>query len=231
MEDVDSKSLTPIVKSEAPVGKLKKFKWSARKAKACKLLAEDKLTDVAIAELVGVSVVSLWQWKRWPEFSGRVDKQRAAIADAVLSRGIASVKRRVQAQDDRWRRMQSVIDARAEEHKDVKGGESGLLVKRLRSIGSGDSQQVVEEYEVDTGLLAELRAHEKQAAQELGQWIGDKAKGGLNVQGDLTVNHMDVRLTELLALAAERKRLSELPIMGAVDGNRLGDGAPPEKHV
>jgi hypothetical protein len=34
---------------------------------------------------------------------------------------------------------------------------------------------VVEEYEVDTGLLKELREHEKQAAQELGQW-SDKAR-------------------------------------------------------
>lgn len=29
----------------------------------------------------------------------------------------------------------------------------------------------IEEYELDTGLLAELRAHEKQAAEELGQWL------------------------------------------------------------
>jgi hypothetical protein len=34
---------------------------------------------------------------------------------------------------------------------------------------------VVEEYEVDTGLLKALLDHEKQAAQELGQW-SEKSK-------------------------------------------------------
>jgi hypothetical protein len=42
----------------------------------------------------------------------------------------------------------------------------------------------VEEYQVDTGLLKELREHEKQAAQELGQW-SEKARveqGPIEVQ-------------------------------------------------
>jgi hypothetical protein len=45
----------------------------------------------------------------------------------------------------------------------------------LCQLGSAEYPNVVEEYEVDTGLLKELREHEKQAAQELGQW-SDKAR-------------------------------------------------------
>jgi hypothetical protein len=48
---------------------------------------------------------------------------------------------------------------------DVPGGTTGLLVKDYKGK---DADQPV--YKVDTRLLAELRAHEKQAAEELGQW-------------------------------------------------------------
>jgi len=50
---------------------------------------------------------------------------------------------------------------------DVPGGSTGLLVCQYQ----GKSENAV--YRVDPGLiglLAELRAHEKQAAEELGQW-------------------------------------------------------------
>jgi hypothetical protein len=52
----------------------------------------------------------------------------------------------------------------------VPGGRTGLLVRRVKVIGSGDNAREVCEYEVDTGLLKELRELEKQAAVEAGQW-------------------------------------------------------------
>ena len=84
-----------------------------------------------------------------------------------------------------------MIEARAEEHKDVPGGSTGLLVRQVKLVKiysvpgqdleddepdaadvlcSAKLNQVVYEYAVDTGLLKELREHERQAAQELGQW-------------------------------------------------------------
>jgi len=62
--------------------------------------------------------------------------------------------------------MRQVIKERAEspEFAAVPGGKTGLLCKDLK--GRRDTPV----YKVDTGLLAELRAHEQQAAQELSQW-------------------------------------------------------------
>jgi hypothetical protein len=57
----------------------------------------------------------------------------------------------------------------------VPGAETGLLTRTYKQIGSGEGAEKVEEYQVETGLLKELREHEKQAAQELGQWA-DKSK-------------------------------------------------------
>jgi hypothetical protein len=79
------------------------------------------------------------------------------------------------------------------------GGETGLLTKKLKVIGFGENAELVAEYSVDTGLLKELRAHEEQAARELGQWA-DKTEisgpGGGPVQ-------LEARLI------AGRKRVSD----------------------
>ena len=61
--------------------------------------------------------------------------------------------------------MRQVIEQRAAspDFAKVPGGTTGLLCRDLRCKDTPV-------YKVDTGLLAELRAHEQQAAQELSQW-------------------------------------------------------------
>ena len=69
--------------------------------------------------------------------------------------------------------MKAVIEARAEatEMQDAAGGDTGLLAHTMKSIGAGPNAEKVDEYTFDAALLRELREHEKQAAQELGQWV------------------------------------------------------------
>jgi hypothetical protein len=53
----------------------------------------------------------------------------------------------------------------------VPGGKTGIVTKTLKGIGKGEDFQAIEEYRVDTGTIAEIRDVQKQAAEELGQWI------------------------------------------------------------
>ena len=74
---------------------------------------------------------------------------------------------RVQALQDRWDRMRKLIHERGIEMADVAGGWStGLLVRDYKG-----KEATAEIYKVDTALLAELHAQERQAAEELGQWV------------------------------------------------------------
>src|SRR5262249_27057215 len=77
----------------------------------------------------------------------------------------------LKALNDRWSRMQQIIEARANhpDYANIPGGRTGLLVRSVKQIGSGDSARLVEEFALDVALLKELRAHEKQAAVELAQ--------------------------------------------------------------
>jgi hypothetical protein len=135
------------------------------------LVAQDFESDRKIAEQCGIGMNTLERWKRVPEFRERVDELRATFRAEIRAKGIAVVEQRVQAQNERWMKMMAVIEARAVDESMVGAGSgTGLLVRKYKSIGSGESAQLMEEYEVDTGLLRELRELEKHTATELGQW-------------------------------------------------------------
>lgn len=151
------------------------FNWTGAREKAAALLAEDRLSDEEISTDCGVTRQTLARWKQAPEFQARIDTLVSEFRARVRRRGIAILERRVAALQDRWERLQQVIQERAEElDGECPGGSTGLLTRQLKVIGRGEDAREVEEFSVDTGLLKELREHEKQAAQELGQWTERK---------------------------------------------------------
>ena len=160
------------------------FKWGKGKNEAAQLLAEDVLTDDEIGEKVGVSRRTLYTWRQHPEFVAKIAEHVKHLGDVSRRVAIANRNRRVRWLNDRVERMHSVIRDRAADPlmQDVPGGKTGLMVRTMKGVGAGPAAQVVEEYAVDTGLLKELREHEKQAAQELGQWVEKKeVEGGLTL--------------------------------------------------
>jgi hypothetical protein len=164
------------------------WRWDKKREKAAKLAAEGALTNDQIAAGVGLSPAGFDKWRATPEFRARVDEIVTAYADAIKDEGIANVKNRVAAQNDRWQRMQRLIDAAAEDPDlaDIPGGDTGMLVRTAKldkvygaipssggeaeSLQSAKREVLLYEYVRDTSISAEMRALEKQAAQELGQW-------------------------------------------------------------
>lgn len=150
------------------------------------------MSDEQIAERVGVTRDAITSWKLAPEFQARISEHVEAQREACMSEGIADRRNRVRRLGDTWERLQQVIRERAVELDGAAaGGGTGLLVHQVKGIGKGESFRVVDEYAVDTGLLAELRQIEKQAAQELGQWV---EKGELSGKdGSPLLNSLEVR--------------------------------------
>lgn len=105
----------------------------------------------------------------------------------ILEQGISVKQSRIDALNDRWERMKQVITERAADPsiQHVPGGKTGLLVHQQKMIGAGPSAQIIDEYQVDTGLLREMREHEKHAAQEMGQWTEKLAVTGVTTFADL----------------------------------------------
>jgi hypothetical protein len=170
------------------------FDWDRQRARAGVLLAEGELTDQEIAAEVGISVRQLYRWKQHPEFRKYVARRAAELGALETRFAIGRKARRLRALQGRWedqeaRReaLKAVIAARAAEPelRELPGGETGLVIRRQRVLGAGENAHVVDEYEVDTALLQELRQidkamleHEVQAAKELGQWVEKVAPTG-----------------------------------------------------
>ena len=97
----------------------------------------------------------------------RIRELQQTLAAGTIALEISSRSARVQALQNRWNRLRQVIQERAAspEFADVPGGATGLLCKTY--VGKDANTPV---YKIDTGVLSELRHHEKQAAEELGQW-------------------------------------------------------------
>lgn len=139
------------------------------------MLAEDAVSDEAIAAEVGINRATLVLWKRHSDFQARVahhlDVQRAAIE----AKGIADRRNRVARLNADWLAMQQLRDARKAAGKarlptlpahSEPGIDTGLVVRQEKPTQFG----TVIELAFDRALLAEMRDHEKQAAMELGEW-------------------------------------------------------------
>lgn len=155
-----------------------RWEWTQQRETAAALLALGELSVEQIADAVGCDRNTLWWWRKSPEFAARVKEHLATVRAAVMQEGIAQKANRIRALEDRWRRIQSVIEERAafyanhedEEVRTAPGVRSGLLVRRVRVVGNGRSAREVVEYEADTALLREMRSIEEQAAREVGDW-------------------------------------------------------------
>lgn len=107
-----------------------------------------------------------------------------AWRDDVRTGAIAQMEYRISVLDDIERRYRDLISARSGDMAGkVPGGETGLLVRQFKAIGSGETAHEVTEYKADTAVTQEIRDTHKQAAQELGQWT-DKLdlSGGIEVR-------------------------------------------------
>ena len=175
------------------------FEWFPKRDQAAIDVARDQETDAQISASLGVSAVTLWKWKQHPAFQQRVEQHRAEFRAVIRRRGIAVIENRVERLDRDWRKMRAVIESRAEEAKSQRAANEALIEEALR-LGSdkrqiaklegelpyiapgmesglvvrdyrGNGPFIREVFAVDTALLAEIRAHEQQAAKELGQWV------------------------------------------------------------
>jgi hypothetical protein len=102
----------------------------------------------------------------------RIAELQEAISAEVIALEIGSRNARVLSLQKRWDRLRDalvlVLDERGADMAEVPGGASGLL---CRDYKGKEADRLVTR--IDPGvvaMVAELRAHEKQAAEELGQW-------------------------------------------------------------
>lgn len=185
------------------------FQWTPIREQAAELLIVDELSDMEICAKLDIGARTLYDWKLIPEFSERIAEGKRQIRERIRNTGLAIVENRIRAKTRRHAKLERVIDERAaaavkaqDAGLEVFPGETtGLVVRKRRSVGSGENAEIFEEVFVDDTVLKELRAHEVEIAQELGQWKADEPSSVV-VQADKAAVTLAAQLTpaELEAL-------------------------------
>ncbi len=159
-----------------------KVSKEAKRVKVAKALVAGR-KQPEIAQETGISVPYVGELAREPETQALIQQilapHRARLAK-IAEQSIALVERatsvdvkqrddRINGLCDRIVRLRQIIAERSTHPTSAKcpGGRTGLMSHTLKSVGSGPLATVVDEYELDTGLLQELREHERQLRDEL----------------------------------------------------------------
>jgi len=122
-----------------------------------------------------------------PQILARAAQAAVARADDdVLQFALAHKTKRLDYLQRDHDLLERLRLARGADMIEAPGGDTGLLVRRYKSIGQGPDAEKVTEYELDPVLLRERRRIEEQAARELGQ-LGPEAAGKRGGGGGLVV--------------------------------------------
>lgn len=156
-----------------------------KRHRAAVLLAEDELTDEAIASEVGIQRRTLARWKNDPEFAALVGDYHGQIIAQALKLPIAKKHKRIEVLNALHDKYLAIIEQRGETYaksadtpeeaaRQVFGSETvpwsstGMMVQQPKIAANG---KTVVEWAFDKALDSAIKETHKQAAQELGQWV------------------------------------------------------------
>jgi hypothetical protein len=110
----------------------------------------------------------------WPrsDICSRIRELKEANSAEVIALEISSRNSRIRALQKRWDRLRAgldrLLDERGADMAGLPGGSTGLLLRKYK--GKKADRLVTRIDPAIISLVAELLRHERQAAQEVGQW-------------------------------------------------------------
>jgi phage terminase small subunit len=136
----------------------------------------------------------------------RIAELRAENSAEFLQLAVTEREQRLLAIQERFDGLRQARLARAAGDYDAMMA-TGFVCRRLRTVGSGKDSKVVEEYEIDTGMVEAMNAIEKRAAIETGQ-----ESENVNLTGHISAK--SIALSKIMTLpeleALEKKMLAEM---------------------
>jgi Helix-turn-helix of insertion element transposase len=191
---------------------------TSRQRKAAQLVFDDLLTDDQIAAEIGVSRRSISAWRKRDDFNAELTALHQEYSHRVMSRGIAVRARRVEKLNELHDKSWQVIAERGGDPtmQRVPGGQTGLIIRGFANVRDPSTGQWrgTAEYEVDTGLMAEIRNIQKQVATELGQLPNETPVGVTNVTVNQSAYVVAIRHALGLATVAPQEAPATIEIAG-----------------
>lgn len=162
---------------------------------AAKLVYEG-VPNAEVAKRVDVAARTLQQWQKEPAFRGYLARLTNQVERAQVKALIATKAARLEVLQDITQRLLEIVKQRSEHEEfiGVPGGDTGLLCVDYKKIG----QSIRSIFKVDAGLVSEIRAYLRQAAEETGQLSEATAegKGTVNVAEAMLIYRQVITRTQ-----------------------------------
>lgn len=128
----------------------------------------DGAKDADIARQFKAAKSSVHDFMR--RHADEIEALRAELRRRVDDVLLRDKERRIREADGDYWRTDVVVQARAADTRyNEPGYASGTMVHSLKQLGGGENATIVDEYKVDTALLAERRALRREVAEQLGE--------------------------------------------------------------
>ena len=148
-----------------------------------------------IATKYRVNPSSLTKFQR--RHADKLSSLRAEVERRVEDAAIASKVRRILDADADYHLLGDVITARQKDERyDEPGYSTGLMAHSLKAIGGGDNMSIVDEFKVDTAMVAERRALRRSVAEELAQL----PRPDINIQQNIVLIRQVIGVDDSIAL-------------------------------
>jgi phage terminase small subunit len=142
----------------------------------------------------------------------RVNELRQAVTATVLQLAITERNERLIALQERWDALREARAALAREDY-AAAMKTGVVCRKLRTVGGAKNARVAEEYEINTALIEALNSVEKRAAIETGQ-----EQENLNLTGQISAK--SIALSKVMSL--EELEALEKKMAAAMEAERTG---------
>lgn len=156
---------------------------------AAALVAADHLSDERIAAQIGVSVRTLYGWKRRTEFADEVDRIRDELRANAVATGIALREQRLLDID--WRRglLKQIVRARAQSGSvpASQGGDTGLMVRKVA---------IVKVYEAPELAAPYIEDGDTPSADEFAAMVSEQLAAQISATVSITPTKVTVEVEE-----------------------------------
>lgn len=163
------------------------FDWDGKKETAAYLLGATSNSFREVAKSVDVSVDTMREWRRHPDFQTRVKEYEDEELDEVRRHSYARKSNRVRGMIKQIEDIDAVVQARSRQlvhgelddpETSMTGVYTGQIVVQKRALGTGEFMEVTTDYTFDALMAKERRESMKHLAQELGQWVEKSEQTG-----------------------------------------------------
>lgn len=157
------------------------------KAEVVRMACDEGLSNAVIGDKLGFAAQTIRMWLERPDYKESIHLYYQILEEETY-RAAGSVRaKRIQILQLQLDKLLELQRQRGNSYSHIEsGGDTGLLVKEIKTVGTGQNAYDVAEYKYDSAVVRDIAMLTKQIAQEKGEW-SEKSDHNVNITETIKV--------------------------------------------